>query len=136
MGKLQDFLMKDTYNPIVEKEVKVSGLPYPFIIKSITEDENKEIRKACMKYVYDKETHTRQMELDPDAYNAKLIVACCVDPNLKDAELQKKYGVIGAENLLTKILTAGQYAELLFAVQEINGFNKSLDELREEAKNS
>ena len=63
------------------------------------------------------------------------MVACCVEPNFKDAALQEKYGVRGAEDLINLILNPGQYTDLLLAGQEINGFTDDVNDLRDEAKN-
>ncbi len=68
-------------------------------------------------------------------YNNRLVIACCVDPNFKDAELQKKYGVVGAEALADKILNPGQFTELLLAIQDLNGFSDDINEMVDEAKN-
>ena len=54
---------------------------------------------------------------------------------LTDAQLQAKYGVVGAEALIDAMLKPGQFIDLLLAVQEINGFSSDMDELRDEAKN-
>ena len=54
---------------------------------------------------------------------------------LSDAQLQAKYGVVGAEALIDAMLKPGQFIDLLLAVQEINGFSSDMDELRDEAKN-
>ena len=56
-------------------------------------------------------------------------------PNLKDKELQDSYGVMGDDKLLKTMLTAGEYANYLEKVQEVNGFDVPMDELVEEAKN-
>ena len=45
MGKLQEFLMANEETVQATAEVAVSGFPVPFTIKSITEGENKAIRK-------------------------------------------------------------------------------------------
>ena len=66
---------------------------------------------------------------------AKLVVASVVFPDLKDAELQKSYGVLGADQLLRKMLLPGEYATLLQKVQEVNGFDRDVNELAEEVKN-
>ena len=49
MGKLQEFLMSNQDDIQATAEVAVSGFPVPFTIKSITEGENKAIRKSCQK---------------------------------------------------------------------------------------
>lgn len=134
MGKLQDFLMEAEIGE-VRTDVKIAPFPFPFVVKSITEAENKAIRKTCQKVNFDKKTRQKQIDTDTDLYNARLVIACCLDPNFKDAELQEKHGVRGAEDLINKILNPGQYTDLLLAVQEINGFTDDVNELRDEAKN-
>ena len=135
MGKLQDFLMEQDVAAQTQVEVAISPLPFPFVVKSITEAENKAIRKSCQKISFDKKTRQKQTETDTDLYNTRLVAACCVEPNFRDAALQEKYGVRGAEDLIDRILKPGQYTDLLIAVQEINGFTDDVNDLRDEAKN-
>ena len=135
MGKLQDFLMENEDKIQATAEVAVSGFPVPFTVKSITEGENKALRKSCQKVSLDKKTHQKSTETDQDLYNNRLVIACTVDPNFKDASLQAKYGVMGAEDLIDVLLKPGQFIDLLLGVQEINGFTDDVNELRDEAKN-
>lgn len=135
MGKLQDFLMEQDAAAQTQVEVAISPFPFPFVVKSITEAENKAIRKSCQKISFDKKTRQKQTETDTDLYNTRLVAACCVEPNFRDAALQEKYGVRGAEDLIDRILKPGQYTDLLIAVQEINGFTDDVNDLRDEAKN-
>jgi hypothetical protein len=58
-----------------------------------------------------------------------------VFPNLKDAELQNSYHAMGEEELLTRMLTAGEYADYVIKVQEVCGFEQGFEEEKEEAKN-
>lgn len=97
MGKLQEFLMEQDIGT-TQTEVQIAPFPFPFVVKSITEAENKAIRKACQKVSFDKKTRQKQIDTDTDLYNSRLVVACCVEPNFKDAALQEKYGVRGAES--------------------------------------
>ena len=134
MGKLQDFLMESDIR--TEKtEVQIAPFPYPFVIQSITEGESKAIRRSCQTANFDKRTRQKQTETDTDLYNSRLVAACCVEPNFKDAALQERYGVRGAEDLINRILNPGQYTDLLLAIQEINGFADDINDLRGEAKN-
>ncbi len=135
MGKLQDFLMANEVRRDQTMEVQVSEFPEPFLIRAISEKENKEIRKSCQRVTFDKKTRQKQTETDTDLYSNRLVTACCVDPNFKDAELQSKYGVRGAEELIDVLLKPGQFTDLLMAVQEINGFADDINDLRDEAKN-
>jgi hypothetical protein len=58
-----------------------------------------------------------------------------VYPDLKNAELQKSYGVMGEERLLKAMLSAGEYVQLSGKIAEINGFDNDVNELVDEAKN-
>ena len=128
MGKLQEFLM-DAEIGTTQTEVQIAPFPFPFVIRSITEAENKAIRKTCQKVEFDKKTRQKRIDTDTDLYNAR------IDPNFKDADFQAKKGVRGAEDLINLVLNPGQYTDLLLAVQEINGFTDDVNELRDEAKN-
>lgn len=135
MGKLQEFFMQGTAAEPVTAEVAVTGLPHPFLVQSIDQDENTAIKRSCQKVFFDKRNHQKTTEIDQDMYNLRLVAACCVDPNFKDADLQKQYGVMGAEALIGKVLKPGQFIDLMIGVQEVNGFAEDPNELRDEAKN-
>ena len=110
--------------------------PIEWEIKAITSAEDDMIRKSCMKRVpvVGKKGQTT-IEIDMALYLGKLAVACVVFPNLNDAELQNSYGVMGGENLVKTMLTAGEYNDLLMKIQEINGFDTTMEELVDDAKN-
>ena len=105
MGKLQEFLMGQEIGEVTN-EVTIAPFPFPFIIRSISEAENKAIRKTCQKIEFDKKTRQKRIDTDTDLYNSRLVVACCVEPNFKDAALQEKYGVRGAEDLICLLYTS------------------------------
>lgn len=111
-----------------------SGKPIPWIIRSMTENENEEIRKASTKRVKGRNGQY-STEINSAEYLAKLAVSSVTYPQLKDAELQKSYGVMGAEALLQKMLFPGEYATLVQKVQELNGFDTDVNELVDEVKN-
>lgn len=135
MGKLQEFLTANKVENAVTTEVDIKPFPFPFVVKTITEAENKVIRKSCQTTEYNKKTHQKEVQTDSQAYLTRLVVACTVDPCFKDAALQEAYGVVGAEALVEKLLTPGQYAALLQAVNDINSFDTDMQELVDEAKN-
>lgn len=135
MGKLTEFLTANKVDSNITTEVEIKPFPFPFVVKSITEAENKLIRKSCQTAEYNKKTHQKELQTDTQTYLTKLVVACTVDPCFKDAELQAAYDVVGAEALVEKLLTPGQYAALLQAVNDINSFDNDMEELVEEAKN-
>ncbi|RTE09303.1 phage tail assembly chaperone [Paenibacillus whitsoniae] len=120
---------------VVSERFKDSeGRPVAWVLRSITEEDNDAIRKSATKRSKSKGGQ-QVAEVDQTDYLSKLAVACVKFPNLKDADLQKSYSVLGAETLIRKMLLAGEYANLLLKVQEINGFDKDMNDLVDEAKN-
>ena len=110
--------------------------PIEWELKTITGTEDEAVRKSCAKRVpIPGKNNQYQRETDYDMYLGKLAVACTVFPNLADADLQNSYGVMGAENLLKTMLTPGEYADYLTKVQEVCGFDNTLQDEVDEAKN-
>lgn len=137
---LQDFFAQNVQSEITE-DVVVSdrfkdkeGKPIKWKLKTLTEEENSAIRKSATRTVKGK-NGARTQETNQDEFVAKLAVASVVYPELQNAELQQSYGVLGADTLLKKMLLAGEYANLLIKVQELNGFDRDIDELVDEVKN-
>lgn len=118
---------------ISDRFVDGKGEPIPWEIRALTAEEDEALRKTCTKKIRNKGIITQ--ETNYEEYMAKLIVECVVFPNLRDKELQESYGVLGADKLVRKMLTSGEYAELLEKVQLVNGFDVGMDGLVEEAKN-
>ncbi|WP_248930136.1 phage tail assembly chaperone [Paenibacillus hamazuiensis] len=140
MSDLRVFYAQNAAIDITE-EVVVSerfkdeqGQPVPWKLRSMTEAENEECRKAATRRVKGK-NGMYVPETNSEEYIARLVVASVVFPNLKDAELQSSYGVLGAENLLRKMLLPGEYTTLIQKVQELNGFDQDINELVDDVKN-
>ncbi|WP_127531195.1 phage tail assembly chaperone [Paenibacillus kobensis] len=131
----QNAVMEEAETFIVSERFRNSeGAPVPWKLRSMTEAENEECRKSATRKVKGK--HGQQtVETNADEYLAKLVVASITYPDLKDAQLQQSYGVLGAEGLLRKMLRPGEYAGLVAKVQELNGFDRDMNDLVEEVKN-
>ncbi|MCY9528389.1 Phage XkdN-like tail assembly chaperone protein, TAC [Paenibacillus sp. cl6col] len=110
------------------------GEAVAWTLRSMSEVENEQCRKSATKQVKGKGGVVTP-EIDFNEYTAKLIVASVVYPDLKNAELQQSYGVMGAEALLRKMLLPGEYTGLLQQVQTLNGFNQDMNELVNDVKN-
>ena len=122
---------------VVSKRFKdENGVPVPWEIRPITGNEDEAIRKSCVKRVQvpGKRNQFTQ-ETDYNMYLGKLAVSCVIFPNLNDQELQDSYKVMGAEALLKTMLTPGEYADLLTKIQEVCGFDTTVQDEVEEAKN-
>ncbi len=104
--------------------------PVPFVIRPISQDENKQMIKK-----YTKKDKKGAETFDRTEYVSALTAAAVIFPDLKNAELQKAYGVLGESALLQKMLYIGEYAELAQAAQELSGLDKDINDDIEEAKN-
>lgn len=134
MSSLKAFL-----NPIQaeNKEVIVSnrfiedGKPVPFVIRPITQEENKLLIKKFSKKNEKKGTES----FDRPEYVSAMTATAVVFPDLTNSELQKAYGVLGESSLLQRMLYVGEYAELSMAVQELSGLDQDINEDIEDVKN-
>lgn len=112
------------------------GKPIEWEIKAITGTEDEALRKSCAKRVpVPGKKNQYQKETDYDMYLGKLAAACTVYPNLDSKELQESYKVMCADALLKAMLTPGEYADYMSKVQEICGFDVTLQEEVDDAKN-
>lgn len=133
MGSIKDFLI-DASNEETQ-EVKLKRFPSPFVIKSITEEENDALKRQYTVKVRAK-NGAKVPDMDTNKYMIALILSCIVEPDLKNADLQAFYNTTGsAGDTLKKMLKPGEYTTLFQAIQDINGFDSDeMDDLVDEAK--
>lgn len=113
------------------------GVPLEWEFRHITSKENEDIRDGCTveAAVAGKSGVTRS-KLKTGLYMQRLICASVVFPDLYDAELQDSYGVKTPEELLLCLVDdPGEYSRLAEYVQRFQGFDISLEEKVEQAKN-
>lgn len=113
------------------------GNPLPWTIKPLTTKENEDIRESCTIDVQVKgKPNLFRPKLNTGAYITKMVVASIVEPNLYNAELQDSYGVKTPDDLLKEMINdPGEYNDLVAFIQQFNGFNTTMDDKVEQAKN-
>ena len=125
---------ENTKYPASEAFTDENGKVIEWEIKPISTAENERIRSACTKQI--KEKGVVKSKIDTFAYILKIITASVVFPNLNDKALQDSYGTLSAEDLvLAMIDNPGEYDKFGSFIIEYNGFNKSINDDIEEAKN-
>ena len=114
-----------------------NGEPLLWTIKGLSTKENENIRDDCMIEVpVTGKPNMFRPKLNTSKYIAKMICACVVEPNLYDKDLQDSYGVRTPEDLLKEMVdNPGEYQDFATFVQKFNGFNTTLEDKVEEAKN-
>ncbi|WP_368251397.1 phage portal protein [Enterococcus sp. 2201sp1_2201st1_B8_2201SCRN_220225] len=129
---IKSFLVPNTAET---KEVKFERFPEPFVIKSLSETENDNLKKASTSKRISK-SGNRVSDLDTDKYGDALLARCVATPDLQNAELQTFFGTSGdAIGTLKAMLRAGEYANLTKEVLGFNGFNEDEEEIKDEVKN-
>lgn len=129
-------LKDETVEVVVSKRFVENGNVVPWKVKALDSEKDEAIRKDCTKRVpIPGKRGQYNQETDTDKYIGRMCVACTVYPDLNNAELQDSYGVKSADALLKKMLLPGEYTEYKAKVMEINGYDMSMEDLVEEAKN-
>ena len=117
---------------VISKRFVDNGKPVEWELRAVPESENGALERRYTKM--DRKTGTQT--LDRVAFGHALATAGVVFPDLNNAELQKAYGVVGAENLIEKMLTVGEFAKLSREVSVLSGLDMDdINEQIEEAKN-
>ncbi len=137
MNGFENFLLEDFEDiESVEKVIKIGGKSKTMMFRPISAALGDEIRKKCRKVTFTK--GQKMYETDQDRYISNLIIETTVCPDLKNAELQKNWGVIGAEQLLESMkskMLDGEYSTWGNIVSSVNGYDKGMEELMDDAKN-
>ena len=114
-----------------------NGEPIKFIIKPLTTKENEDIREACTVDIpVTGKPNIFRPKLNTSKYLAKMLWSCIIEPNLFDKELQDSYGVMTPEDLIKVMIDdPGEYQDFVTFIQNFNGFNVSLEDKVDNAKN-
>lgn len=136
MSTLQQFLNANPVDnltvevPISDRFKDREGNLLQFTIKAMTSNAFEEARKKSMKI-----KKGGKMEMDFQKFNNTIVIEHTIVPDFKDAESIRQIGCANPEDYLSKVLLAGEVAELSDQIQKLSGFNKNMEDLVEEAKN-
>lgn len=122
---------------VASKRIKgADGDPIAWKIKTLATDETEKMRKKYTKRITDRITRQSEERFDATAYNEDVLSKAITYPNLYDAELQDSWGVTEPVDLVKAMLTPGEYADLLAAVTEAQGYDVGMEDKVKEVKNS
>lgn len=143
MSNLSLFLKKNkiqkqnTFYPATKSLVDEKGEPLLWEIKAISTAENDQLRDECTMEVPVKgKPNMYRPKVNTSKYIGKMLAASVVFPDLMNAELQDSYGVSTPEDLLKQMIdNPAEYNDFANFIQNFSGFDTSMDEKVEEAKN-
>ncbi|MBB6730054.1 phage tail assembly chaperone [Cohnella zeiphila] len=122
---LQRLLDADT---VPEKSVLLERLGVPVRVRGLTGKQVFSIRERCTER---KEKRGQTIErLDEELFNVSLIAASTVSPNWGDSKLLSKFSASSAEEVIKRILLAGELSALGDVVLDLSGFNTELEDVK------
>lgn len=122
------------FHPATKSLTDENGEPLKWKIVGISTKEDDRLRARNTKTKRIKGAEVA--DLNSTQYLAEVAVASIEMPDLNDADLQDSYGVEDAVELLQEMVDLpGEYAALINVISEYNGFDTSLNEKVEQAKN-
>lgn len=110
--------------------------PVKWLLRPISNEEIDKLVDKHTKYTQIKGSLERKREFKNKEYMEELALKTIVYPDLNDEELQKSWGVIGAEDLVKTMLTPGEWTDLQLACSEANGYNSGMGDKVKTVKNS
>ncbi len=130
MGKLSAFLKPApagrTKEVFLDRFTDEEGNPVPIVVKCISSEENEAISRRCT---------NKDGKLDNIMYGNQIIVACMVEPDLRDSELCAYYGVMDPNMVPGRMFSVGEKQIISDAIFDINDINTAQEKLAR-AKNS
>ncbi len=114
-----------------------NGEPLEWEIRPLSTKENQIIREDCtIEVPVAGKKGLFRPKVNTNKYLSKLVAASIVYPDLYNKELQDSYGVMSPEELLQEMVdNAGEYNSLVEFIQKVSGFDISLSDKVDEAKN-
>ena len=135
--KANKAVKENGFYPATKSLCDENGKPLDWEFKHITSKENEDIREGCtIEVPITGKPNMFRQKVKTGLYIQRMIAASVVVPDLYDAELQDSYGVKTPEDLLLAMVDdPGEYNELAAFVQKFQGFDVSLKDKVDEAKN-
>ena len=112
-----------------------NGEPVFWELKVLSYDDIKATIEKQTRTVPNKLTGKGEKETNMNQAMIDMVLQAVVFPNLNDAELQDSWGVVGAEAVLKELLTAGEIADLIEAVNAAAGYKSELADKIKTVKN-
>jgi len=122
---LQRLLEADT---VPERTVKLERLGIPVTLRGLTGKQVFSIRERCTERREKKGRVTER--LDDEQFNTALIASATLRPNWGDTKLLAKYSASGPEEVIKRILLAGELSNLGDVVLDLSGFNTDLVDVK------
>lgn len=133
-GKLED--VQEVSHVISDRFKNDKGEVIPFIFKAITTERVDELEEACTIVMKNGKGKVVGSRVDNKRLMSRIAVESTVYPNFRAEEMRKAHGTEDAVEIARRVLSvAGEYSEWIVQATKVNGFDDTLEDLEEEAKN-
>lgn len=113
-----------------EKTVIIPRLGIPVTLRALTGKQVFSMREQCTER---KEKKGKVIEIfDEEQFNVGLISVATVKPNWADPKLLSKFKASGAEEVIKRILMAGELQALGDEVMKLSGYDIDLEDVKNE----
>ena len=135
MTTLTEFLLANpvddvTEDVIVSNRIKdAEGNVLKFTVKPMLHEQYLMYQKQCGV------VKGKKFEFDSKKFNNLIVIGHTTNPKFTDATLVQQAGCVTPEQLMNKLLLAGEIDVLSQQIRRVSGFQDDLDDLVEEAKN-
>lgn len=127
---------ENTFFAVTQSLCDEEGKPLKWEFRHITSKENDQIRQDNTQDIPTGKPGIFRQKVNTAKYIRDLLVASIVTPDLYDADLQDSYGVKTPGDLLAAMVDSpGEYNALVEYVQKLHGFDVTLEDKVEAAKN-
>lgn len=118
-----------------ERFVDADRKPIAWKIRSLDASQCEGILNLCKRKEFVPGSRETKVVTDNQKFILTMITSCVTFPNLNDSALQDSWGVNNAGDLIRKMLTPGEYADLANTVQQVNGYDVGMQDKIQRAKN-
>lgn len=117
---------EQTENVEIPRLTRALGAPFMVTVKSVAPERMDEINDMCLRMT------SRGKYKGVDLGKMKMLTLCdgIASPDLKNAELLKKFGAATPKELISKLFRAGEITRLYEKIQQLSGFEVDADEIK------
>lgn len=115
---------------VPERTVILDRIQVPVQLKAITAKQLYAIREEHTARKENKKRGTVTETLDTEGFYVGLVLASVVSPNFGDQKLLAKFKASGPDEVIKRLLLAGELEQLADHVLEVSGFNTELEEIK------
>lgn len=130
---LQEFLLSNPQDNVIREvypSSRFQGRGMPFKVRLMTSKEYSGYQRAAFRLM-----DGRNMRFDQERFNNLIVLNHVIEPNFKDQAFLAKAGCTTPDQLLNKVLKAGEVLALAEFIAQASGFGDDAHEVQT-AKNS